>query len=166
MPTRHLDPARLKSDVARLRETRSPALAPGSRRLTGAMAVVRHHLDLLQRLHAEGATWVDLAAGLAAQGVTQSHGAALTGRRLTALIASVERQDRRRAAREAERLARADLVRPVCMQAPAKMSSPVRLAAELTRPAIADEKHAALSDTEDVIRRRSLEHIQELLKKD
>ncbi|WP_425375025.1 hypothetical protein [Methylobacterium brachiatum] len=64
------------------------------------MAIVRAHLETFEQMHRDGASWVDIAAGLAAQGVMQGTGEAaqpITARRLTALMASVRRERERRA---------------------------------------------------------------------
>ena len=44
----------------------------------------------------DGATWTEIAAGLAAQGVTQGDGQPITGRRLTALMHNIRVQEERR----------------------------------------------------------------------
>jgi hypothetical protein len=52
---------------------------------TGATEIVRKHFAELQRMHyQDGASWIEIAAGLAKQGVTQGDGKPITGRRLTA----------------------------------------------------------------------------------
>ncbi|WP_156402841.1 MULTISPECIES: hypothetical protein [unclassified Bradyrhizobium] len=57
---------------------------------TGATEIIRKHFDELERLHHEdGASWTEIASGLAAQGVTQGEGQPLTGRRLTALMHNI-----------------------------------------------------------------------------
>lgn len=168
-----LDLKRLARDVDTLRMSRPVGVGPGGRRLTGAMAIVRDNLEALEVLHAAGASWVDLAAGLTAQGVTQGQGDPLTGKRLTALIASVKRQAARHAAAEARRMTRLDLVRPpavsVTRQDPPPDRAPAaptpRLAPELqARPAPPPSEDAPLSEAE--IRRIQAERHSHLFKKD
>src|SRR6185503_7219393 len=79
---------------------------------TGAMQIVRDHLGAIRELRQQGATWDQIAAGFANQGVHQRSGEPLTGKRLTALIDSIARQDRGRAARLTRRMARPDLAQP------------------------------------------------------
>jgi hypothetical protein len=120
------------------------------------MAVVRENLAQLEALHAAGASWVDIAASLASQGVHHSSGAALTGRQLTALIASVRRQARKRQSRTAQRLARPDLP---------KVAAPrLQLSPELAerRPTPTPLPLA----TEEDLRREALASLNDLLKKD
>jgi len=166
-----LDLKRLSRDVDTLRTSRPLGVGPGGRRLTGAMAVVRDNLAALEALHAAGASWVDIAAGLAAQGVTQGQGEPLTGKRLTALIASVRRQAARHAATEARRRARPDLPRfPVSAnrQVPPPDPAPTpasRLAPELqARPVPPPSDDAPLSEAE--IRQHQAERHSHLFKKD
>ncbi|RYB06601.1 hypothetical protein [Lichenibacterium ramalinae] len=108
-------------DVERLR--RDAAALGGSRnkdaRSSGAMALVRAHLAEIERLRAEGITWTDIAAALAAQGVRRRDGGPISGRRLTALIDSIRRQDAKRQKAMARRISRGDLV-----PAPSARSSP------------------------------------------
>lgn len=166
-----LDLKRLAKDVDTLRMSRPLGVGPGGRRLTGAMAIVRDNLDALEALHAAGASWVDLAAGLAAQGVTQGEGEPLTGKRLTALIASVRRQAARRVVAEARRRARPDLPRAALttQQAPPSdlplRSTASRLAPELQAPPVPPPNDdAPLSEAE--IRRIQAERHSHLFKKD
>ncbi len=88
---------------------------------SGAMAVVRAHLTEIERLKADGATWVAIAAALAQQGVKQRNGTPITDRRLTGLIASVRRQDADRERAKARRMSRVDLV----VATPAARSQPL-----------------------------------------
>ncbi|MGX9984668.1 hypothetical protein [Methylobacterium fujisawaense] len=167
-----LDLKRLAKDVDTLRTSRPLGIGPGGRRLTGAMAMVRDNLEALEALHAAGASWVDLAAGLAAQGVTQGQGDPLTGKRLTALIASVKRQAARHAAAAARRKTRPDLRALTVSTArreppPESTPSPAasRLAPELRdRPAPPPGDDAPLSEAE--IRRIQAERHSHLFKKD
>jgi hypothetical protein len=93
---------RLRSDVKRLKASRVDF--PIGKVKTGATDVIRRHFDELERMHHEdGASWTEIAAGLAAQGVTQGDGQPLTGRRLTALMHNIriraEKLENKRAAR-------------------------------------------------------------------
>ncbi|MES2029319.1 MAG: hypothetical protein V4477_09105 [Pseudomonadota bacterium] len=68
---------------------------------SGATEIIRKNLRELERMHREdGATWTEIAAGLAAQGVTQGDGQPITGRRLTALMHNIRVQEERSLARE------------------------------------------------------------------
>ena len=83
-----IDLKRLQSDVKRLKASRVDS--PIGKVKTGATEVIRKHFDELERMHHEdGASWTEIAAGLAEQGVTQGDGAPLTGRRLTALMHNI-----------------------------------------------------------------------------
>lgn len=158
-----LDFKRLTNDVDALRRSRPADLGPGGRRLTGAMAIVRDNLDALEAMHAGGATWGDIAAGLAAQGVTQGAGDPLTAKRLTALCASVKRQAAKRAAKQAkvqvERSRRLDL-RPTPV-APARR---LQLASDLTPKPLTPPELSAASEQE--IRQAQFDGLQDLIRKD
>ncbi len=67
------------------------------------MRAVRDNLDELLALKAEGRTWAAIAAGMTAQGFATADGRAITERNLTGVVASVRRQTRRLAAKEAGR---------------------------------------------------------------
>lgn len=151
-----LDLAKLSRDLDRRRRDRPEALGPGGRPITGAMAVVRDNLAALDVLHGAGASWVDIAASLSAQGVRRGDGEPLTGRQLTALIASVRRQQQRREAKAAKRASRADLLTPATPR--------LRLAADLAAPRRAPA--SPLLPTEDDLRRERLASLDDLLKKD
>jgi hypothetical protein len=70
---------------------------------SGATEVIRKNLRQLERMHREdGATWAEIAAGLAAQGVSQGDGQPITGRRLTALMHNIRVQEERSQAKEAK----------------------------------------------------------------
>lgn len=162
-----LDLKRLVKDVDALRKSRPADLGPGGRRLTGAMAIVRDNREALEALHAAGTSWVDIAAGLSAQGLMQGEGDPLTGKRLTALIASVKRQAAKRAEAEARRKARPDLPRPSVPRPPglSPRAATSRLAPELqprSSPPPGDD--APLSEAE--IRRMQAERHSHLFKKD
>lgn len=148
-----LDLIRLSRDVACLRRNRPAGIGPSGRPATGAMAIVRENLGKLEALHAAGASWVDIAAGLAAQNVLHGSGRPLTGRQLTGLIASVRRQQRRREAKATRRKARTDLPR---------VSSTLTLAAELSAPARAPAPSTIPTETD--LRRERLASLGSLMK--
>ncbi|NEU14740.1 hypothetical protein G3T14_21925 [Methylobacterium sp. BTF04] len=107
-----LDLSRLRRDLKRRQAARPQGQGPGGRPVTGSMAIVREHLVAFEALHRDGASWVDIAAALAAQGVTQGTGDAaqpITARRLTALMASVRRERERHARAGQARVRRSDL---------------------------------------------------------
>ena len=168
-----LDLKRLAKDVDTLRNDRPVDRGPGGRRLTGAMEIVRDNLEALEALKAAGSTWVEIAAGLAAQGVTQGEGEPITGKRLTSLCASVKRQAAQKAAAEARRLARLDLQRrstSAIARGPAAPdlasdASGSRLAPELQpRSAPVPPDDAPLSEAE--IRQLQADKHRHLFKKD
>lgn len=78
----------LRAHLKQLKARR--ATSPIGKIKTGATEVIRANFDELERLHhEEGASWTEIASGLAAQGVTQGEGQPLTGRRLTALMHNI-----------------------------------------------------------------------------
>jgi hypothetical protein len=156
-----IDLKRLKADVDRIQRDRPANVGPGGRRLTGSMAVVRENLMALEAMKASR-SWVTIASGLAAQGVTQGDGQPITAKRLTALIASVKRQDALKAAKQAKREQRQDAPMPTSLAGPPR--PPSRLAPELTRLArhVTDESPA----TEEDLRRSDLAKVQRFLKPD
>lgn len=151
-----LDLTKLSRDLDRRRRDRPDGVGPGGRPVTGAMAAVRDNLAQLEALHAAGASWVDIAASLAAQGVHHGSGAALTGRQLTGLIASVRRQLRQREAKAAKRASRPDL--------PKVASARLSLAADLAAPRQKPAPSPLAS--EDELRRERLASLDDLFKKD
>lgn len=104
-----LDPDKLCRDVEARAVERLQGSGPSSRQRSGAMAAIREHLATIMALRDGGATWPDIGVALTAQGFTRGDGGPLTGRHLSALIASIRRQDAGRAAARARRTARADL---------------------------------------------------------
>lgn len=146
--------SKLAADVGREQGKRIPR--PASQ----AMAIIRENLAAIETLRAGGATWAVIAAGFAAQGVSHRDGQPLTGKRLTALIDSIRRQDARRQARERKRALRTDLARAP----PRPVSARLGLAAELHAPP--EQMTAALEgDAEEAIRRQQFEATQSLLVK-
>lgn len=173
-----LDLPRLRRDLKRRLDARPHGQGPNGRVGTGSMAIVRAHLETFEQMHRDGASWVDIAAGLAAQGVTQGIGDAaqpITARRLTALMASVRRERERHVRAGRERMRRDDLT-PAGSRAPnepepappqpptAPESVPLALARELG-PRRQVEAEPDIPTAED-IRRSALAGVQKLLKKD
>ena len=117
-----LDPDKLCSDVEAHRADRGKAIGSGGRPRSGAMSIVRQHLAAITALRDDGATWSEIAAALAKQGIVQGNGTPMTGRHLTALIASIRRQDTERAAAQARRAALADLRHVSTMTSPVVMA--------------------------------------------
>ena len=109
MTRRALPPDHLTRAVRAYRDRRVSTAIP-DQRFSGAMAAVRDHLPLFEKLRTQdGASWADIAAALSEIGVRQRDGTPITPRRLTALVASVRREAERRAATAERRRSRADL---------------------------------------------------------
>lgn len=168
-----VDLKRLRRDLGRLQDERPVGRAPGGRRLTGAMASVRALLPMLEQLRAEGFTWPEIAAALAAQGVVQTRGGSLvpiTGRRVSALVASVRRQEARRRQVADQRAARSDLrTLPVPVAPPgAAPAEPrrLRLSTELTAGGASALPASPTPISEEALRRAALESVKAILKKD
>ena len=159
-----LDIKRLKRDVTKRQADRPTGVISGGRRATGSMAIVRQHLAHLDALRAEGATWAEIAAGLAEQGVTQGEGAPLTAKRLTALVTLVRRAAAKRVAKIAERQARADTVKSETGSGGRLKAGPkLTLSPELMP---SSEKTADPIITEGELRRMSFDRHAHLFKKD
>lgn len=160
-----LDLTRLHRDIETRRAARPVDIGPGGRRLTGAMDAVRTHLADIEALRAGGASWVDIAAALAAQGVTQGDGVPITGRRLTSLIDSVRKQKASKAASQAGRGSRSDLhPRPAADVEPA---SPQRVTLTLSPDLVAPSPlpmRVDRDDAEEALRRENLSRVQAFLK--
>jgi hypothetical protein len=94
-----IDLEHLRDFVKQLKADRQGS--PIGRVKSGATEIIRKNLRQLERMHKEdGATWTEIAAGLAAQGVTQGDGEPITGRRLTALMHNIRVQEERSQAKE------------------------------------------------------------------
>ena len=128
------------------------------------MAVVRAHLANIERLKAEGATWVAIAAALARQGVVLRDGRPITGRHLTGLIDSIRRQNAARRMAQAQRSTRADLAKASTPEErsprksapePARSADPPRVEATEPRPG---------HRTAEQIRRDDLADLYDMLK--
>lgn len=151
-----IDLKQLKRAVAHRQASRPAGVAPGGRRATGSMAIVRQHLAQFDRMRADGATWAEIAAGLAEQGVTQGEGQEpITARRLTALVTLVRQAEAKRAASIAKRAHRPDAP-------PEGAISPLTLSTDLATPATEPEirraspeeinRHAALARSKTILR--------------
>ena len=150
-----LDFKRLKKHVDQRIASRPLGIGPGGRRRTGAMEIVRASLPQLETLRAAGATWVDLAAGLAEQGVTQGDGRPLSADRLTALVASIRKQNAKRSATLAQRAERSDA--PVTPHRPAltlspDLTDPPASGVDRPSPSEQDNRHAALDRAKAILK--------------
>lgn len=150
-----IDRRRFKADVARLRKTREASGRGGVVR-SGAVALIRRHFDLIERLRGEGTTWVDIAAALADQGATQGDGEPITGRRLATLFEKVRQQRQRGEKAQRARGNRGDLAAPVVPPVS------VALAPELRKRPEASPK--AETTSEEDLRRRRLAAVKKYTK--
>jgi len=126
---------------------------------TGATAIIEPVLSLIRDLRKEKHSWSAIAAALARQGVVQgSDRQPITARRLTALIAAIEKRVRRQAECQRGRGLRQDL-------APSQTRShTLALSVDLKPTSAAADTD---SDSEETIRRREFEdRVQSLMKKD
>lgn len=156
-----IDLKRLRSDVKRLKADRVDS--PIGKIKTGATEIIRRHFDELERMHHEdGASWTEIAAGLAAQGVTQGDGQPLTGRRLTALMHNIRVRAEKLRSKGAVRRPSEHLPNP-SQKLGGRSRKMVSLAPEMSR-----ERDAQLPDqviSEEEIRRTELSKHAHLLRK-
>jgi hypothetical protein len=126
---------------------------------TGATAIIEPVLPLIRDLREQKQSWSAIAAALARQGVVQgSDRQPITARRLTALIAAIEKRVRRQAERHRGRGLRQDLT-----PSPTQSHS-LALSGDLKPTKVATN---TVSDSEETIRRREFEdRVQSLMKKD
>jgi len=126
---------------------------------TGATAIIEPVLPLIRDLRRQKHSWSAIAAALARQGVVQgADRQPITARRLTALIAAIEKRGRRRAEHLAGRFRRQDLS-PVQAR-----SHTLALSADLVPANIVAH---SVTDSEEQIRRREFEdRVRSLMKKD
>ena len=126
---------------------------------TGATTIIESVLPLIRNLRKQKHSWSAIAAALARQGVVQGGDRQpITARRLTALIAAIEKRVRRQAERQHGRGLRRDI-------APSQTRSHTLALSADFKPAnlTAD----AATDSEEQIRRREFEdRVQSLLKRD
>lgn len=148
-----IDIRKLAADVGREHAKRIPRIG------SNAMAIIRENLTTIAALRGEGATWDAIASGLTAQGVLHRDGRPLTGKRLTALIDSIRRQDLRRQAKRDKRLARTDLARAPPRPGRARLG----LAEELLAPG-EPVAAAPTGDAEEAIRRQRYQATKSLFK--
>lgn len=149
----------LRAHVKQLKARR--ASSPIGKIKTGATEVIRANFEEIERLHREeGASWKEIASGLAAQGVTQGEGQPLTGRRLTALMHNIRTR--------AEKLkSKGDARNRTTMASRRVQDVPtgkrVSLSPEMNRPAVGNNLPDTIS--EDEIRRSELAKHAHLLRK-
>jgi hypothetical protein len=156
-----IDLKRLRSDVNRLKAGRVDS--PIGKIKTGATEIIRRHFDELERMHHEdGAAWNEIAAGLAAQGVTQGDGQPLTGRRLTALMHNIRVRAEKLEEKAAMRSPRKHLSNSI-KNLGGRSRKTVSLASEMSRPRIEKLPDEMISEGE--IRRAELSKHAHLLRK-
>jgi hypothetical protein len=124
---------------------------------TGATAIIEPVLPLIRDLRRQKRGWKAIASALASQGVVQGvDRKPITPRRLTALIAAIDKRERRHTQRQRGRGLRQDLA---------------QLSADGSRLPLSDDlanvvpPPTASDDSEERIRREALEGLQTLLKK-
>jgi hypothetical protein len=157
----NIDLKRLRTDVKRLKASR--VASPIGKVKTGATEIIRANFEEIERLHREdGASWTEIASGLAAQGVTQGEGQPLTGRRLTALMHNIRTR--------AEKLKSKALVRDRTRILPGRLQTDgraakktVSLSPEMNRPVVGNLPEETVS--EDEIRHTELAKHAHLLRK-
>jgi hypothetical protein len=151
-----LDSKRLTKDSA---DAQAATAANGHARHTGATAVIEPVLPLIYELRARKHSWAAFAAALAKQGVIQGKDREpLTGRRLTALIAAINKRMRRQDERLAGRAKRRDLA-PI----PKQTHTPA-LSTDLSAPAATPTIVAA--SEEDFRRQEFEDRVRSLLQED
>jgi hypothetical protein len=125
---------------------------------TGATAIIEPVLPLIRELRARKHSWAAIAAALARQGVVQGVARQpITARRLTALISAIGKRERRHAKRSESRFRRQDLARSPTQ------SRTLTLSADLRPTSVAAN---TVTDSEETIRRRDLEGLDSILRKD
>ena len=163
MTERSIDVKKLRRTVAARQAARPAGVGLGGRVGTGAMALVRSNLAALDELRAGGATWAEIAAGLAEQGMTQGAGEPITAKRLTALVTLVRKAEATRAAKISVRQGREDLAAERKVDAKRAAGTKLQLAAELTSSPAAVNVHGP---SEGEIRREAFDRHDHLFKKD
>ena len=150
-----IDAKRLTKDCAR---AHTVLAANGNAHCrTGATAIIEPVLPLIRDLRRQKHGWAAIAAALARQGVVQGvDRKPITPRRLTALIAAIDKRERRHTERQRGRCLRQDLAQQ------RQPTSRLTLSGDL-----ADMVPSATAshDSEECIRRKALEGLQTLLKK-
>ena len=156
-----IDLKRLRIDVTRHKAARSTS--PIGQIKTGATDIIRKNLRELERMHREdGALWTEIAAGLAAQGVTQGKGRPITGRRLNKLISNIKVQAAKMKNKEP-----AHSLHKLVRDSVRKPSQPVKKTVMLA-PEMKRQQRKIMDDrvvSEDEIRLAELQKHAHLLKK-
>ena len=150
-----LDLRRFQQHVKQRIAARPADVGSDGRRRTGVMEVIRANLARFDEMRANGATWVDIADALTAQGFKQRSGAALTADRVTALVASVRREAAKRAgavARRAERIDGPSKPIPPPLALSADLTDPKPKAAGRPSPSEQDNRHAALDRAKSILK--------------
>lgn len=156
----NIDLKGLRAHVKQLKARR--ATSPIGKIKTGATEVIRANFEEIERLHhEEGASWTEIASGLAAQGVTQGDGQPLTGRRLTALMHNVRTRARKLESKGAARN-RTAIVSKRLQDVP--IGKRVSLSSEMNRTVIGGNLPEEIV-SEDEIRRTELAKHAHLLRK-
>jgi len=157
-----IDLKRLRSEVNRLKANRIDS--PIGKIKTGATEIIRRHFDELERMHHEdGASWTEIAAGLAAQGVTQGDGRPLTGRRLTALMHNIRVRAGKLRSKGPVRTPGEHLPTPIQKLA-GRSRKAVSLAPEMTRPRGETPPDQSISE-EEILRAELSKHAHLLRKR-
>ena len=150
-----IDAKRLTKDCARVQTVLAANCNAPCR--TGATAIIEPVLPLIRDLRRQKHGWVAIAAALGRQGVVQGVvRKPISARRLTALIAAIDKRERRHTERQRGRGLRQDIAQH------RKPTSRLTLSDDL-----ADMVPSATAshDSEERIRREALESLQTLLKK-
>jgi hypothetical protein len=156
-----IDLKRLRADVKRHKAARTAS--PIGQIKTGATDIVRKNLRELERMNREdGALWTEIAAGLAAQGVTEGKGRPISGRRVNKLISNIKVQ--------AAKMKNKEIARSLPKPAPdpvRKSSRPVKKTVTLA-PEMKRQQRRIIDDrvvSEEKIRLAALQKHAHLLKK-
>jgi len=156
----NIDLKRLRADMKQLKARR--AASPIGKIKTGATEIIRNNFEEIERLHHEdGASWTEIASGLAAQGVTQGEGQPLTGRRLTALMHNIRTRAEKLKSKGGARN-RTTIVSKRLQDVPT--GKRVSLSPEMNRPAVGGNSPEEMV-SEDEIRRTELAKHAHLLRK-
>ena len=152
-----IDAKRLTKDCARAHAALAANGNASCR--TGATAIIEPVLPQIRELRKQKHSWGAIAVALGRQGVVQGVDRnPISARRLTALIAAIEKRERRRAKHSASRFRRQDL-------APSQAKAhTLALSTDLVPTEVATH---TVTDSEEQIRRRDFqERVQPLMKED
>jgi hypothetical protein len=151
----HIDAKRLAKDCARAQTVLTASGRAHCR--TGATAIIEPVLPLIHDLRRQKHGWAAIAAALGRQGVVQGvDQQPITPRRLTALIAAIEKRCRRQTERQRGRGTRQDISQHG--EPTSRLTLSNDLADMVPSPTASD-------DSEERIRREALDSLQTLLKK-